>query len=120
MKDFFRYRLPYIAFCVIPIGFVIYVIGAAAVDVHYELEAKRKRSQEVEHIRIINRGKARKRLAESEKNSKKDNAAKKNQSSVKSSGSSYSDYEDFYYDNEEDFDSLDDAEDYYNEYYSDY
>lgn len=29
--------------------------------------------------------------------------------------SEYSDYEDFYYDNEEDFDDLDEAEDYYNE-----
>lgn len=35
-------------------------------------------------------------------------------------GYEYSDFEDFYYDNEEDFDSLDDAEDYYNEFYDDF
>lgn len=32
----------------------------------------------------------------------------------------YSDYEDYYYDNEEDFDGIDDAEDYYNDYGGDY
>ena len=32
---------------------------------------------------------------------------------------SYNDYEDFYYDNEEDFDGLDEAEVYYDEYYED-
>lgn len=35
-------------------------------------------------------------------------------------GYEYNDYEDFYYNNDEDFDSLDDAEDYYNEYYDDF
>lgn len=35
-------------------------------------------------------------------------------------GYEYNDFEDFYYNHEEDFDSLDDAEDYYNEYYDDF
>ena len=35
-------------------------------------------------------------------------------------GYEYNDFEDFYYNNDEDFDSLDDAEDYYNEYYDDF
>lgn len=51
----------------------------------------------------------------SNRSSKSSNKGSSNNSSYPSNPKNYSDFEDYYYDNEEDFDGIDDAEDYYEE-----
>lgn len=50
------------------------------------------------------------------KSSSKNYSSGKSYNPYPNNPSDYSDYEDYYYDNEEDFDGIDDAEDYYDEY----
>ena len=119
IKDFIRWKVPIIIFVVAPICFWIYIIGSAAIEVHNENEARRERSERIEY-ESMKRSLKEKWASKSDRSSKKSNSSKKSYSYIDRSGTSYSDYEDFYYDNEEDFDSLDDAEDYYDEHYSDY
>ncbi len=119
VKDFITRILPVMIFIAVPTCFWIYIIGSAVIDVHNEYEASRKRSERIEYESTLRRLKE-SWSTKSNKSSKKSNSSKKSYSYIDRSGTSYSDYEDFYYDNEEDFDSLDDAEDYYDEHYSDY
>ena len=58
-------------------------------------------------------------IASEYKDQDKQNGSNSHYSGI-NGGYDYNDFEDFYYDNEEDFDSLDDAEDYYNEHYDDF
>lgn len=98
----------------------VFIIGfAISCFVDYKEDVAKKNSKALQK-RIMKEFKDITNNTKKSTSTKKSSSSSKKSSSKSSGGKSYSDYEDFYYDNQEDFDSLDDAESYYEEHYSDY